>query len=123
MLSISFGSHVSFQDLSSSSATPLADASHLHPGIPPVLSVSLMSAANTTLHPHPQQLQQASYPKGDTAATEDLSIVPLDSTLLSTSQMAAPEEPSGSVVDLATLQGERSGGGGVNVLVISMMNA
>ena len=114
--------HVSFQDLSSSSATPLADASHLHPGIPPILSVSLMSAANTTLHPHPQQLQQASYPKGDTA-TEDLSIVPLDSTLLSASQMAAPEEPSGSVVDLATLQGERSGGGGVNVLVISMMNA
>ena len=81
-----------------------------------------MSAANTTLHPHPQQLQQASYPKGDTAATEDLSIVPLDSTLLSTSQMAAPEEPNGSVVDLATLQGERSRGGGVNVLVISMMN-
>ena len=81
-----------------------------------------MSAANTTLHPHPQQLQQASYPKGDTTATEDLSIVPLDSTLLSTSQMAAPEEPSGSVVDLATLQGEWSGGGGVNVLVIIMMN-
>ena len=108
MLSISLRSHVSFQDLSSSSATPLADASHLHPGIPSILSVSLMSAANTTLHPQPQQLEQVSYPKSDTA-TEDLSIVPLDSTLLSASQMAAPEETSRSVVDLATLQGEGNG--------------
>ena len=84
----------------------MADASHLRPGIPSILSVSLMSAANTTLHPQPQQLEQVSYPKGD---TEDLSIVPLDSTLLSASQMAAPEEPSRSVVDLATLQGEGNG--------------
>jgi len=92
--------------LSSPPATPLVDASHLPPGVQSILSVSLMSATDTTLHVHPQQLEQLSYLGGDPAShtlPPDLSIVPLDATLLSASQMA---EPSSSTVDLTTLQGE-----------------
>lgn len=92
--------------MSCSPVTPLVDASHLPPGVPSILSVSLMSATDTTLHVHPQQLEQSSYLGGDPAShtlPPDLSIVPLDSTLLSASQMA---EPNSSTVDLTTLQGE-----------------